>query len=154
MVFRSRFKSLILPIPDEAPTFVHDRWIAVLIAAVGRIAIIPDRLIAYRLHHQQQIGVGKIPLPLRVFVPHGCRSDAIALAALDERLRVKSSCSAHPDFRQALTERQRHIAARSKFSPNPFRRLMQIASEFRSGRYARYPYGPIICIQDLLAGTR
>jgi hypothetical protein len=153
MAFRSCFRSLLLPIPAEAPSFFHDRWIAVLVAAVGRIAIIPEKLIAYRLHRQQHIGVGKVPLALRLFIPHPCQSDAIALAAIDERLTHESSCSAHPDFRRALIERQCHIAARLGYSRNPIRRLGQILSEFRSGRYNLYPYGPIICIQDLLAGT-
>lgn len=154
MAFRSRFKPLLLPIPAEAPTFFHDRWIAVLIAAVGRIAIIPEKLIAYRLHRQQQLGVGNLPLALRVFVPHRCRSDAIALAAFNERLENELASEADPDFRRSLTERQRHIAARSQFSRNPVRRLKQVMSEFRSGRYIRYPYGLAVTVQDLLVGTR
>jgi hypothetical protein len=153
MAFRSRFKPLVLPIP-EAPTYFHDRWIAVLIAAVGRIALIPDKLIAYRLHRQQQLGVGKLPLALRIFIPHRCQSDAFALAALDERLRDKSRWEPDPDFGRSLTERRRHIAARSQFSRNPLRRLNQVMSEFRSGRYIRYPYGLAVTVQDLLVGTR
>ena len=154
MAFRSRFKPLLLPIPSDSPTFFHDRWIAVLIAAVGRIAIIPEKLIAYRLHRQQQLGVGKLPLALRVFVPHRCRSDAIALAAFDERLENDLGTEANEEFQRSLIERQRHIAARSQFSRNPVRRVTQIMSEFRSGRYIRYPYGLAITLQDLLVGTR
>lgn len=153
MAFRSRFKSLLLPIPAEAPTYFHDRWIAVLIAAVGRIAIIPDKLIAYRLHRDQQIGVG-MPLPLRMVIPHRCKSDAIALEAFDERLRDTAANQANPDFRRSLTERQRHISARSKISGNPLHRAIQVATEFRSGRYTLYPYGLAVALQDLLVGTR
>jgi glycosyltransferase involved in cell wall biosynthesis len=153
MAFHSRFKPLLLPFPTDAPTFIHDRWIAVLIAAVGRIGIIEERLVAYRLHPQQQLGVGA-PLPLKVFVPHKCRSDAVALAAFHDRLRENTSFSANPEFGPALAERQRHIGARSRFSRNPVRRLKQVASEFRSGRYIRYPFGLIFSLKDLLVGTR
>jgi glycosyltransferase involved in cell wall biosynthesis len=153
MAFRSRFKPLLLPIP-ETPTFIHDRWIAVVIAAVARIAIIPEKLIAYRLHRRQQLGVGRLPFALRVFVPHKCRSDAVALAAFHERLAENSSCTTNADFPRSLIDRQQHIAARSKFSRNPFRRLPQVASEFRSGRYILYPYGWAVPVQDLLVGTR
>lgn len=152
MAFRSHFKSLLLPLPAGSPTFFHDRWIAVLIAAVGQIGIIDEKLTAYRLHHRQQIGVSKWPLAFRVFVPHQCQSDAAALAAFDQRL--KETPSTNSEFLHCLMERQRHIRARSQFSKNPFRRLQQVASEFRSGRYLRYPYGWAVPIQDLLVGTR
>lgn len=153
MAFRSRFKSLVLPIP-EAPTFFHDRWIAVLIAAVGQIRIVPDKLIAYRLHRQQQLGVGKLPLALRVFVPHRCGSDVVAMSAFSDRLALNPSYRTNEHFRRSLAQRQRHVAARAKFSRNPIRRLKQVAAEFRSGRYLLYPYGLIVPFQDLVAGTR
>jgi hypothetical protein len=153
MAFRARFRSLVLPIPTGSPTFIHDRWIALAIAAVARIAYCPDKLIAYRLHGQQQLGVGKVPLAARLFIPHPCRSDAVGLAALEERLSADPSYSANLDFWRSLRERQQHIAQRATFSRNPFRRLKQVASEYRSGRYVLYPYGRIIPFQDLLVGT-
>ena len=154
MAFRSRFNAVILPIPSEAPTFVHDRWIAVTIAAAGRFAIIPERLIAYRLHPAQQLGVGKAPFPLRHLTPFRCHSDAVALAALDERFKANPLRVSNPDFERSLVERQRHIEARSKFSRNPVRRLKQVASEYGSGRYNLYPIGFKTCLKDLVVGTR
>jgi hypothetical protein len=154
MAFRSHFRPLLLPFPSGSPTFIHDRWTAILIAAVGRIGIIRDKLIAYRLHSGQQLGVGKLPLPLKVFVPHQCRSDAVGLAALEETLRSNPTWTASSKFFPSLALRQRHIAARAEYSRNPFRRLTQVISEYRSGRYVRYPFGLIFCLKDLLVGTR
>lgn len=154
MAFRSHFRSLLLPFPSGSATFIHDRWTAILIAAVGRIGIIRDKLIAYRLHAGQQLGVGKLPLPLKVFVPHQCRSDAVGLAALGETLRNNPSWTVSSEFFPSLSLRQRHIAARAEYSRNPFRRLTQVISEYRSGRYIRYPFGLIFCLKDLLVGTR
>lgn len=154
MAFRASFKPLVLPIPTGSPTFLHDRWIAVLIAAVGGIGIIPEKLIAYRIHRQQEMGLGKVPLLLKVFIPHKCQSDGAALAAFDERLRHSAPGSTNPHFWRSLNDRRRHIDARGKFSRNPVRRLKQVAREFRSGRYALYPYGLAIVLQDLLVGTR
>jgi glycosyltransferase involved in cell wall biosynthesis len=153
MAFRSRFKPLVLPFPTETPTFIHDRWIAVVIAAVGRIGLIEEKLVKYRLHRQQQLGVG-LPLPLKALIPYRCRSDAIALAALDERLRDTPAYEVSGDFPSSLTERRCHIAARANLSRNPLRRLNQVASEYGSGRYNLYPYGFIVSLQDLLVGTR
>jgi glycosyltransferase involved in cell wall biosynthesis len=154
MVFRSTFKALILPIPADSPTFVHDRWITVLIAAVGRIGIIANSLIAYRLHRQQQLGVSRLPLPLRIFVPYRCRSDVVALDAVDKRLRDNRSYATNPQFRHSLAKRRRHMNARANFSGNPSWRLLQVLSESWSGRYVLYPYGLFVPLQDLLVGTR
>jgi hypothetical protein len=153
MAFRSRFRPLLLPFPTESATFIHDRWIAILIAAVARIGLIQEKLIAYRLHGQQQFGVG-LPLALKAFIPHQCGSDAIGLAALDQRLEENPGCPMNAHFRRSLDDRQRHIAARAKFSRNPVRRVTQVASEYRSGRYILYPYGLIVPFQDVLVGTQ
>lgn len=154
MAFRSRFSTLILPIPADAPSIIHDRWIAIMITAVGRIEALPEKLIAYRLHRQQQLGVGKIPLPLRLFIPHPCRSDAAGLAAVQERVDSSPAFPASPEFGRALIDRQRHVKVRAKFSRNPVRRAVQVAKEIRTGGYGLYPYGLIIALQDLIAGTR
>ena len=56
MAFRSEFKDLVLPIPNE---WVHDGWIALLIASVSDLAIIHAPLIKYRQHNNNQIGALK-----------------------------------------------------------------------------------------------
>jgi len=56
MAFRSEFKDLILPIPEN---WIHDAWIALLIAATSKLAVIQAPLIRYRQHSKQQIGVIK-----------------------------------------------------------------------------------------------
>lgn len=154
MAFRSRFMQLVLPIPTGSTTFIHDRWIAILIAAIARLTVIPDKLISYRLHAQQQLGVGKVPLPLKAFIPHQCRSDAVGLASLNERLQGNPSCCENQYFWQSLRERQRHVAARTLFSRNPLRRVGQVVSEYLSGGYSPYPFSLIFSCKDLLVGTR
>ena len=54
LMFRASFLQQLLPI---GPDWVHDEWIALLLAAAARIEPIPERLIRYRLHAAQQIGV-------------------------------------------------------------------------------------------------
>lgn len=55
MAFRSEYKDLVLPIPS---IWVHDGWIALVIAFIAKIVIIPEPLIKYRQHPKQQIGAG------------------------------------------------------------------------------------------------
>jgi glycosyltransferase involved in cell wall biosynthesis len=53
-IFRTHFVRLVTPIPGE---WVHDAWIALLIATQARLWTLPERLISYRLHQTQQIGM-------------------------------------------------------------------------------------------------
>ena len=54
MAFRSRYRDLLLPIPD---IWVHDAWIAMLMGATSQLAVLPTPLIAYRQHSANQIGI-------------------------------------------------------------------------------------------------
>jgi glycosyltransferase involved in cell wall biosynthesis len=58
MAFRSEFKKLFFPIPDN---WVHDGWIALLIAFTSNLSMIPEPLIKYRQHAMQQLGGGDEP---------------------------------------------------------------------------------------------
>jgi glycosyltransferase involved in cell wall biosynthesis len=153
VVFRSRFREVCLPVPEGLETFIHDRWIAVVIGAVARVEAIEDKLIAYRLHPNQQMGAGKESILTLYFRPYNCSSDRAALAIMQERLAAAPDC-ARPDFRHALDVRQRHLAARSALPSSLIRRLKGVATEYLSGRYQRYPFGRGDAVRDLLAGTR
>ncbi|MEW6063664.1 MAG: hypothetical protein AB1538_00390 [Bacillota bacterium] len=50
MAFRAEFKELILPIPAS---WVHDGWIALIIAFLADLAIIHEPLIKYRQHSKK-----------------------------------------------------------------------------------------------------
>jgi hypothetical protein len=56
MAFRAKWREAILPIPEEV---MHDRWIALILSAVGRVDCLEMPLIDYRRHQQQQIGPGE-----------------------------------------------------------------------------------------------
>jgi len=55
MAFRREFFPLLAPIPAND---IHDRWISFLLAACGPYELIPEPLMRYRRHHNQQIGMG------------------------------------------------------------------------------------------------
>jgi glycosyltransferase involved in cell wall biosynthesis len=151
-VFRSEFRSLIVPIPSDAPTFVHDRWISVAIAAVADIGSVKDPLIAYRLHAQQQIGRGE-PLLARLWMPYEAASDGRALAALRRRLSSNSSWRPRREFMTALERREKHVGIRTQFSNNATKRFREVAAELMSRRYNRYPMPIAQAVRDVLVGT-
>src|SRR5205807_105534 len=50
------------------PAWVHDGWIALILSATGKTALVDEPLVLYREHAQQQIGVK--PSTLRGDVDH------------------------------------------------------------------------------------
>ena len=46
----------ILPIPTNSKHLLHDHWIALVISMNGNIAYLPEKLIKYRQHENNQIG--------------------------------------------------------------------------------------------------
>jgi glycosyltransferase involved in cell wall biosynthesis len=63
LAFRAHFKTSILPIPE---IFVHDAWIAIILSVLTDTAIIPESLIQYRQHADNQIGAIKTLLGKRL----------------------------------------------------------------------------------------
>lgn len=57
--FRSRVKGLLASLPES---WIHDGWLAFLIAARSRLIACPERLVGYRVHGAQQVGA---PVSLR-----------------------------------------------------------------------------------------
>ena len=54
MAFRSSLRDLVLPIPD---IWAHDAWISLLIGSTSHLVLIPELLISYRQHDNNQIGL-------------------------------------------------------------------------------------------------
>lgn len=152
VAFRASLRSVCLPIPDGIDTFIHDRWIAVIIAAVAPIDRIDEKLIAYRLHAQQQLGVGKSPVLVRYTMPYRSSADLRGLNALRNRLSPKAPLRATSEFMLALQRRETHVAARKSLSRNALSRLVCVLSEYRN--YNRYPLGLRHALKDVVVGTR
>ncbi len=55
LMFRATLRRYSSPIPS---TWVHDGWLAWMIALHSRLTLIPEPLIEYRIHEGQQLGVG------------------------------------------------------------------------------------------------
>ena len=54
LIFRAELRAHILPIPEP---WIHDAWIAWMVALHSRVACVSQPLMAYRVHAAQQIGV-------------------------------------------------------------------------------------------------
>jgi hypothetical protein len=158
--FRSRFKSLVLPIPDDLMV-IHDAWIAVLISAAARVVPLSERLVSYRQHAKQQIGAlerrsasrGLLsPLPIDSLRQDSSYSEAVrTMKAVRQRLAEHSDDLEVGHAVRLLEERIDHLDARVGLPPNRLLRAPGVLRELLTGRYHRYSNGTYSAMKDLIA---
>ncbi len=139
MAFRSSYRDLVLPISE---LWVHDGWIAMLIAAVSQLAALPTPLIAYRQHSANQIGI-----------PYRGRNQGKTCAAIHgpqvlryeaALARLRKFADRFPDSRQnihRLDETTIFLRARAALPDTRWRRLPGALRELAALRYHRYAKG-------------
>ena len=149
LVFRTELRPLVCPIPRE---WVHDAWIALLISAVSAVALLPEPLMAYRQHAQNQLGRSSLnPLRLRSKLGHaGAHAQrqhvkfAQALARLSHDARVSK---ANVD---ELASKVEHLRRRAALPQTVARRAGWVLKELLAGGYSRFGRGLWSAGRDLI----
>jgi hypothetical protein len=151
VVFRRELMDLAAPFPA---LWLHDEWLAILAAAGGGIDWMPDRLIDYRQHGANEVGVAA-PTVLykirRMFEPRGDRVAGLALRtdALVNRLRAMDQPGVELAERKLLLE-----SARARLPRARVLRIVPILKAARGGAYARFASrGRADMLRDLLQGA-
>ncbi|MEP6569270.1 MAG: glycosyltransferase family 2 protein [Acidobacteriota bacterium] len=158
--FRSRFKHLVLPIPDDLPV-IHDAWIALLVGAIAEILPLSDRLIQYRQHPGQQVGAlerkgqpsalvgGSFSEALTRKNPY---LEMLAIAqAVRGRLADRIDAFDSNKILPGLEGRIIHLTARSSLPRGRLQRFPYVLRELWSRRYHRYSNGFRSALKDLFA---
>jgi glycosyltransferase involved in cell wall biosynthesis len=154
MAFRSKFKPLILPIPA---LWLHDEWISYLISAVSTILPVPEPLLQYRKHSNNQIGVAGVTstdrLKSAVSGLSGPRDYFIMRARLFEELRacVLERLPDRPDLVAKIDQKIANFRVRGSLPQSKIRRIPSILRELASLRYSRYSGNTIAFARDILA---
>ncbi|MGO9452555.1 MAG: glycosyltransferase [Candidatus Binataceae bacterium] len=153
LAFRTRFKHLALPMPEEirAPFLkgFHDVWIAVLIASVADLAVLCEPLLAYRQHGGQSGGS-----PLRD--PLGRRFKRLFRAPdfpaeISRILCTRmTTANGHADAIAIATAWSDHLSVRSGLPKRRLSRVPRILGELITARYHRFSGGIAGAIKDLL----
>jgi len=155
MAFRSQFKELILPIPDDI-TEIHDGWIALMIAAVADVALLDELLMQYRQHPRQQIGVRKIKGTRSQIsqLETGLRptSHAVEINFLKTLQQRLLNCHEHPNKKSLLAVETKlaHLQGRANLPICRLKRLPFVIKELCTRRYHLYSLGTISAVKDLL----
>lgn len=167
MAFRAKFREMVLPIPsdlihDGIPV-LHDGWTALMIAAVADLVSIPEPLIKYRQHAQQQLGVrsglppkDEAPLTNRIGALQAAahRSNSFAtevhyLKTIYERLSSKVVLLRNKEVLSKLKVRIKHLEARAEMPNRLLSRLSPVLRELFTLRYHLYSKGISSAVKDL-----
>jgi len=155
MAFRSKFRDLILPIPDDYDVMLHDYWIALLLATVSDLFCVSEPLIKYRRHQQQHTGLPPPPSTIAegspakprgiLDLPGGFPPRNQLLTPLRDRL------AAHTDERcQKAAARMEHLQVRASLRRKTFAARIRCAlEEMMTLRYHRYSNGVPSVLHDI-----
>ncbi|WP_313457042.1 glycosyltransferase family 2 protein [Stenotrophomonas sp.] len=145
MAFRRSLLPQVLPLPAQG--WVHDAWIGILAAAMGEVDSLEDCTIAYRLHENNQLGVGKARQGDRR--QHRLRllgAEQENLLALQDHLGP----DAPPRVLALMRSRLTHLQVRTHLPDSLLQRIGVVGSEWLSGRYGQFSRGTLSAMVDVL----
>lgn len=151
IAFRAEHREILLPIPAG---WVHDGWIALLLAAVAPCAAIAEPLVEYRQHPNQQIGEAKRSL-YQQYLRAKQRGETDILGVADnyraarERLHLFRTRLQSPTLLDTLDTKVEHLRARIEARMGRHRRWSLILDQLLRGNYGRFSYGWKSVARDL-----
>lgn len=146
LAFRRRVLADALPLPETV--WVHDAWIGVMAAMRGDVDSLPELLIRYRLHSNNQLGLGNND-PM----PRNARRKCQLEAEVDQtrQLLVRANALGLPNHvLDLIRRRQRHVSIRADLPSSRIRRIPIVLGEFFAGNYERFGRGMLSAGVDLV----
>jgi glycosyltransferase involved in cell wall biosynthesis len=152
MAFRSSLRDLVLPIPD---VWVHDAWISLLIGSTSRLTMIPELLISYRQHDQNQIGIRRPNKNInKSFLEiYGKKALCFELA----RTRLLEFSDHFPNVEQNIfrfDEKLIFLRARANLPASRWRRWPYAMHELVQLHYHHYSMGLESLLGDMIRSNR
>jgi hypothetical protein len=168
MAVRAELLPVMLPFPDDIhpglPRMMYDRWMSLLAACAAPVVTVPERLIDYRIHRGQQIGIPA--LPIRRVLPRSALFGAQFLhgqgevrrrmqyhvAHLDEiEKRLEASMLDRPEALARLRAARAHLVLRSSLDRKRRQRIRPVAEELRRiDGYRRFSFGVVSAAADVV----
>jgi glycosyltransferase involved in cell wall biosynthesis len=154
LAFDAQYKEYLLPIPD---IWLHDAWIALLLACRTNLHCIRAPLVKYRQHGHQQIGIRGHSLRQKVSEARYNDKNVYLLQAelfrlVRSRIRTHSKVQYNPDISLLIDEKINHMEQRARIDNHTISRLTIPFSELMKGRYHQYSFGWRSFFKDLIFG--
>lgn len=143
MALRSQIRQHVLPVPEDV---VHDAWIAVQVAVVGRTRLIRESLVLYRQHGANQIGMRRVDFLERMRTSCersivATRSALILYEQVYQRLQDAGAWNTPSALMEDLGGKVEHLRRRLKIGFREGGWLRLLVSEVVRGHYHRYSFG-------------
>lgn len=150
LCFRKNFTKYFMPLSENA---VHDEWIAFIISCFSKVSFVNQKLVVYRQHSEQKIGINSIKSLKEIW--KFLRSCKIADMEKETRkfedlaLKLKQ-LEMETNLITAIENKIKHLkrrTSRSKF------RFFVLTAELISGQYKKYSNGTYKAfLKDLFSG--
>jgi glycosyltransferase involved in cell wall biosynthesis len=150
LAFRSDFVHDIVPVPE---CWVHDAWIALVVALRSELAYIDRPLVRYRQHGANQVGAPQ-RYGLRDLLDRRPASspppshEVVRWRVARERSEAQHSIAA-ADL-ALLRAKEQHMRARAELPGPRLARIPSVLRELARSNYRRYSAGPKSAVKDLV----
>ena len=152
MAFRRKYIDQILPIPLDI-YFVHDNWIALIVAAVSRIYIIEKPLMKYRQHSNQSSSGVRPHSRANLSQAWTASKSSNTYESVIRQIDILQSRIASEQvslyMKQKITSARQHLELRSHLPKNILRRIMQVIPEYSRGNYRSFSNGIRSAMKDI-----
>lgn len=153
--FRARIRDIVLPIPER---WIHDGWIAILVAATGTIGMLDNSTVWYRQHADNQIGGVRSSRATEVLgnlratrISGGLREEADRYEEVRDRLLQVGFEGSEAVGR--LEQKVAHMRFRASLPSHRLARVSPVLHQLRSGSYSAYSRGWLSAAKDLVVKT-
>lgn len=133
---------------------LHDEWLGLVAAALGRLEVLPSSTIFYRQHENNQVGSDKLTWSVRFDKlraerqPRNQRLLETAINLKDHLRTCGQEIKSGTDF--LIEQKVLHEVTRCSYPTKRFSRIMPIIKEWRSNRYTLVGRGLQDVLRDLV----
>lgn len=149
-LFRRRLLEWAMPFPDG---WLHDEWLGIVAAAVGRVDVVEEPLLDYRQHGNNQIGASRDSFSAKVNKALASRGNThVERARKAEQLLVWLDAlggDASDARREKVRGKLTHQRFRAALPPARLARIAPVLREAATGRYGLYGRGFRGVVRDL-----
>jgi glycosyltransferase involved in cell wall biosynthesis len=149
-VFRRSLLAQAAPFPVE---WLHDEWLAIIAAAIGRVDALEDELIDYRQHESNQIGAQRDSLLRKVQKALASRGDTHVKRAIKAEILLARLLEIGDGVPSTIIEKVRskieHQRFRAELPPGRIARCVPVLREAMTGRYNKFGRGARGVVRDL-----
>ena len=155
IVFRRALLGYAAPFPAS---WLHDEWLAITAAAVGRVDVLEEPLIDYRQHAANQIGARRETLLAKLrkaSAPRGAKyRERVARAEILLARLLEFPEAVAPATIAKMRGKLAHQQFRAGLPGARLARFAPVLREALSGRYGQFGRGGAYIVQDLLESGR